>query len=184
MKFIVAVATLVSLLPATLGLNITTPYSAVVVQCQPVLLTWFGGTPPYYVFLIPDRQIAAPALETFPTQNGNQLTWVVDQPQGTNFTLAVKDSTGAVAYSDIVTVQPSSDKSCIGGSSNVNPSPTNTASGSPSNLSPVSGSGGSPTGRSPTSIAVGASGSAGDATGLSLSGFSIAGVIGAIAVLF
>ncbi|KAF9791019.1 hypothetical protein BJ322DRAFT_1039267 [Thelephora terrestris] len=190
MKFTVAAAALISLVPAVLGLTINTPGS--VVQCQPVLLTWSGGTPPYYLSLIPAGQVSAPALETFPTQNGTQLTWTVDQQQGASFNIALKDSTGAVAYSDIVTVQPSSDKTCIGSSSNVSAppntggsSPTNTGTGNPSNSSPTSGSGGSSTKSSPTPSSSGStSGSTSDATGLSLSGFGIAGVVGAIAALF
>lgn len=63
--------------------------------------------------------------------------------------LALKDSTGAVAYSDIVTVQTSTDKSCLGSSSNLSSppntgttSPASTGTGnpsSPSNSSPGSG---------------------------------------------
>jgi len=192
MKFAVAAATFISLLPAVLGLTINTPSG--VVQCQPILLTWSGGTPPYYLSLIPAGQVTAPALETFPVQNGTQLTWTVDQASGSTFNIELKDSTGTIAYSDIVTVQSSNDRTCLGGSSNFS-APPNT--GTPSPASPTSttrtpspsnspGSGGSSTQSSPTpsSSTGNTSGKTGDATGLTISSFGIAGVIGAIAALF
>lgn len=184
MKFTITAAALIALVPAVLGLTINTPSS--VVQCQPVLLTWSGGTPPYYITLIPAGQVSAPALETFPTQTGNSLTWIVDQQQGASFNIAIKDNTGAVAYSDIVTVQPSSDKTCIGGSSNVSspPStgstPTSTGAGSPNS----SGGSSTRTGSSPSSTSSSGSNAANDASGLTLSSFGVAGVVGALAALF
>lgn len=61
----------------------------------------------------------------------------------TKSNIALKDSTGAVAYTDIVTVQTSTDKTCIGGSSNISAppntgtgtTPANTASGKPASSS-------------------------------------------------
>ena len=59
--------------------------------------------------------------------------------------LALKDNTGATAYSDIVTVQASGDRTCLtAGSSNIS-SPPNTGVSSPANTatgvssSPASG---------------------------------------------
>lgn len=57
-------------------------------------------------------QINAAPLKTFDTQNGNQLTWIVDIPAGTSITLSTKDSTGAQAYSDAVTIQPGAGTTC------------------------------------------------------------------------
>ncbi|KAF9779333.1 hypothetical protein BJ322DRAFT_1113689 [Thelephora terrestris] len=76
MKFTVAATTLISLAPAVLGLTVNAQGNAV--QCQPLLLTWSDGTPPYFLTLIPAGQVSAPPLETFPTQTGNELAWVVD----------------------------------------------------------------------------------------------------------
>jgi len=190
MKLTVAAATFISFLPAVLGaLTINTPAS--LVQCQPILLMWSGGTPPYYLSLIPAGQVSAPALYNFPTQNGTQLTWTVDQAAGSTFNFELKDSTGAVAYSDIVTVQTSSDKSCLGGSSNISlppstgtTSPTNTATSNPSNPSNSSGGSGGSSTRSSPSPSTSTSGNTGDAIGLTFSSFGVAGVIGAIAALF
>ncbi|KAI0330228.1 hypothetical protein GY45DRAFT_1251267 [Cubamyces sp. BRFM 1775] len=78
-------------------------------QLVPVQFTWEGGSPPYYLSLVPGGQPAAPALKQFPVQNGNSMTWVVDLPAGTSFSSSLRDSTGAQAFSDIQTVQDSSD---------------------------------------------------------------------------
>ncbi|KAF9645104.1 hypothetical protein BDM02DRAFT_3101865 [Thelephora ganbajun] len=144
MKFSAAAAILLSLIPAALGLTINTPTN--VVQCRD--LTWAAGTAPYFLSLLPAGQVSAPAIKTFPTQQGTELTWIVDLEANSSFTISLKDSTGQIAYSDIVTVQASSDRTCIGGSSNVSSpsntntggsSPTNTAGGNPTNSSPASG---------------------------------------------
>jgi len=186
MKFSVAAATLVSLVPAVLGLTINTPTN--VVQCQPILLNWADGTAPYFLSLIPPGQVSAAAIKTFPTQQGTSLTWTVDLEANTSFNLALKDNTGATAYSDIVTVQASGDRTCLtGGSSNIS-SPPNTGASSPTNTATgnSSGSGGSSTKTSTGSTSTGSSssGNSGGAVGLTLSSFSVAGIVGAIAALF
>jgi len=114
MRSFTTVVALASIVPAVMSLSINTPSS--VVQCQPQLLGWTDGTAPYYLSVIPGGQPSAAALQTFDTQNGNSLTWKVNQAAGTKLTFSVKDTTGAVAYSDIVTVQQGPDSSCLGSS--------------------------------------------------------------------
>ncbi|KAF5371859.1 hypothetical protein D9615_009566 [Tricholomella constricta] len=111
MKFLVAAATLVSVVPRILALTINTPTN--VVQCQPILLTWADGEPPYFLSAIPGGQPSAAAIKTFPNQNGNTFTWNVDLPAGTSITLSLKDNTGVQAYSDIVEIKGGSDSSCV-----------------------------------------------------------------------
>jgi len=113
MKSFATAAALVSLLPAVLAQNLMVNSPANVVQCEPTQLTWTGGSPPYYLSLIPAGQPSAPAIKEFPTQQGNSYTWMVDLQQGTSFTIEVKDSTGTPAYSSIETINPSSDSSCL-----------------------------------------------------------------------
>jgi len=190
MKFSFAIATLVSLVPAVLGLTINTPTN--VVQCQPILLSWSDGQAPYFLSLIPPGQVSATAIKTFPTQEGTTLTWTVDLQANTNFNIALKDSTGQTAYSDIVTVQASSDNSCLtSGSSNISSppntgggtSPTSTATGNPAGSSGGSGAS-TRTTSSSTPSSSSNTGSSGGASGLALSSFGVAGVIGAVAALF
>ncbi|KAF9476681.1 hypothetical protein BDN70DRAFT_811864 [Pholiota conissans] len=107
MKYFVSTAALFSIIPGILSLTINTPTS--VVQCQPQLLSWSGGAPPYYLSIIPGGQASAAPLKSFDTQTGSSLTWIVDLPSGTSITCALKDSTGATAYTDMVTIQPGTD---------------------------------------------------------------------------
>lgn len=115
MNFITLIATLVAIVPAVLGqLTINTPSN--VVECEPTQLTWSGGQAPYYLSLVPGGQSSATPLEQLPTQNGNSYTWTVDLQAGVSFNVALKDSTGATAYSDIVTVQSGGSTSCANSS--------------------------------------------------------------------
>ncbi|OCH94444.1 hypothetical protein OBBRIDRAFT_747810 [Obba rivulosa] len=116
MKFFASALALVAVLPAVLGQNLMVNSPPNVVQCEPTQLAWTGGSAPYYLSLIPAGQPSAPAIKEFPTQQGNSVTWIVDLGSGTSFTIELKDSTGAVAYSAIVTVNPSSDNSCVNAS--------------------------------------------------------------------
>ncbi|PPR05752.1 hypothetical protein CVT24_006691 [Panaeolus cyanescens] len=100
-------AAFVYLLPGVMALTINTPFG--VTQCQPQLITWSDGTPPYYVSIIPEAkggQPSAPALRSWDPQSGNSLTWQVDLQPNTSITLAIKDATGNTAFSDKVNIQP------------------------------------------------------------------------------
>ncbi|ORY74537.1 hypothetical protein BCR35DRAFT_254921, partial [Leucosporidium creatinivorum] len=85
----------------------------VLVQCSPVRLTFSGGAPPYVIDVIPGGDAGAVALESINAVS-SPLTWTVDLAAGTNVTLRLRDSTGAIAFSSPVVVQTSSDASCIG----------------------------------------------------------------------
>ncbi|PPQ67534.1 hypothetical protein CVT25_006075 [Psilocybe cyanescens] len=115
MKYFTTVAALVSVIPGILSMTINTPTS--VVQCQPQLLSWSDGQAPYYLTIIPGGQPSAAPLKSFDTQSSTSITWIVDLKAETQVSFALKDSTGATAYTDIVTIQPSNDSSCLGGSS-------------------------------------------------------------------
>ncbi|KAG8983007.1 hypothetical protein FRB94_008186 [Tulasnella sp. JGI-2019a] len=94
-------------------LTVNTPVS--VVQCLPVLLNWNGGIAPYYVTVLPGGQPGAAPLESLSSgTSGTSLTWNVDIAAGTEVTIGVRDSTGSVAYSALVTIQSGSSSSCLG----------------------------------------------------------------------
>ncbi|TFK40310.1 hypothetical protein BDQ12DRAFT_680711 [Crucibulum laeve] len=114
MKFFATAITLVPFLLRIASMTINTPTS--VVLCQPVLFTWSDGVAPFYLSLIPGGKVSAPALVSFDPLSTNTKTWNVNLPAGTTITAALKDSTGAQAFSDVVTVQPSSDSSCVSAS--------------------------------------------------------------------
>ncbi|GAA6048686.1 hypothetical protein JCM3770_002021 [Rhodotorula araucariae] len=98
------------------SLVINTP--TVLYQCQPYLLTWGGGSAPYYVRVLPGGQLSGAPLATLDEQptTDTSFTWTVNIPQGTSITLTLTDSTGATASTAPVTIQPGS-TTCLGVSS-------------------------------------------------------------------
>ncbi|KAN0093207.1 hypothetical protein V8E55_003991 [Tylopilus felleus] len=184
MKFITLAAALLAAIPAALGLTVNTP--ANVVECEPTQIDWSGGTAPYYLTFVPAAQISAPAIKQFPTQTGDSYTWNVDLQAGVSFTIVLKDSTGASAYSDIVTVVAGTSISCV--NSNV----TETG-GSSGGSATGSGSGSSATGKSasgtPTSTSSSSSSTHSNAAGrlstFSVNAVGVAGIMGLVgAALF
>ncbi|EIW83975.1 hypothetical protein CONPUDRAFT_49912 [Coniophora puteana RWD-64-598 SS2] len=152
MKFFVTAAALVSLVPAILAATINTPTN--VVECEPIQFTWTGGQAPYYLSLIPAGQPSANPLKTFPSQTGTSYSWTVDLQSGTALSAALKDSTGAIAYSDKFSVMAGTSTSCAnttvsegGGSGSSSGGSSGGSSGS-SGGSSTSGSGSSPSGSS------------------------------------
>ncbi|EPQ54064.1 hypothetical protein GLOTRDRAFT_139471 [Gloeophyllum trabeum ATCC 11539] len=197
MKFFATAAALVALVPAVLGLTVNTPTN--VVACQPIQFTWADGTAPYFLSLVPGGQPSATAIQQFPTQQGTSFSWSqVTLAPNTAFTIVLKDSTGAQAFSDIVTVQSGSDLSCLNGSTSASvtggasttggSSPSGTTSGgsSPTSTSP---SGGNSSSNRPTGSSSGSSASptnsSGASRGQAVSAFGVAGVMGLVgAALF
>ncbi|PPQ75007.1 hypothetical protein CVT26_011549 [Gymnopilus dilepis] len=95
-------------------LTINTPTAPVV--CEPLQLTWSGGTPPYFlvkVRLVPGGQANAAALIDFGQQTGNSLTWTVNLTVGTSVNLDLRDNTGALAQSAPFTIQNGPSTSCL-----------------------------------------------------------------------
>lgn len=92
-------------------LSINTPSDAVV--CQPLLITWSGGVPPYHLYILPGNQPNAAPLEDLGVQSGTSCTWVVNLAPSTSIGLRLRDSKGAVAESAPFTIQPGPDGSCI-----------------------------------------------------------------------
>ncbi|KAI0368751.1 hypothetical protein BV20DRAFT_1036888 [Pilatotrama ljubarskyi] len=123
MRFTISAVTLAALAPMVLGQGprINTLMSPT--QCEPVQFTWEGGSPPYYLSLVPGGQPGAQAMKQFPAQNGTSMTWTVDLPDGTRLQVnciahtcrssSLRDGSGTQAFSDIQTVQPGPDSSCL-----------------------------------------------------------------------
>ncbi|KAJ7213089.1 hypothetical protein GGX14DRAFT_620134 [Mycena pura] len=87
-------------------------------HCEPTLLTWSGGTPPYFLNylcvwgsaqLVPsvaDGNDPTKILESFPTLTSLSITWNVTELVGQACLLVLKDSTGLTQTSAVITVQP------------------------------------------------------------------------------
>ncbi|KAL8283947.1 hypothetical protein RQP46_005060 [Phenoliferia psychrophenolica] len=129
-----------SLLAATLALGqtlmINSPSS--LVQCQPTLLSWSGGTAPYYVTVIPGGEPSATPLESFAETSATSYTWTVDIASGTSITIALKDSTGALAYTAQSTIQAGTTTSCPASSTVANGSASTAASAAASSVASAS----------------------------------------------
>ncbi|KAG1842017.1 hypothetical protein DFJ58DRAFT_807074 [Suillus subalutaceus] len=90
--------------------TINTP--ANVVECQPTLLAWSGGTAPYYLSILPGASPNGVALENLGQQNSTSVTWICNIASGTSLGLTLRDSTGLTAQSAPFTVNPGSSTSC------------------------------------------------------------------------
>jgi len=186
MKSIVALAAFAVLVLAQSAGNLTVQTPVSLVTCQPALISFSGGTAPYYLSVLPGGQTGATALESFPTQSGASYTWPkVDIQAGTSITIQIRDSSGLINYSSPVTIQAGPDTTCVGG---------NSSGGSILNSSAVGGSatGGATSGGSSaastasagsSSSAAAASPSASaksSASGLKAAGYAVAGVAGLV----
>ncbi|TFK40370.1 hypothetical protein BDQ12DRAFT_772610 [Crucibulum laeve] len=122
--------------------SINTPIGAVV--CQPLLISWIGGTGPYFLSILPGNQPGAAALVDLGRQDGNSVTWTVNVAAGTSLGLTIRDSSGATAQSAAFTPNAGTDTSCVGqnpssagGSSSSGTTPSSSASSSSGSSSTV-----------------------------------------------
>lgn len=78
------------------SLTVATPPSFV--QCQPISLSWSGGTAPYFPRITTPGASGTTVVQ-FDQTSGTSQTWTVNQAVGSQFTIAVTDSTGVTQYS-------------------------------------------------------------------------------------
>jgi hypothetical protein len=145
----VAVHAATAFAQASPGFTINTPSNVVV--CEPVLLSWSGGTPPYSLSVLPGSSPTGAALEDLGTQNGTSFTWDVNIAAGTQIGLTLRDSTGLIAQTAPFSVNSGADTTCVGkslsgsaGSATVPPasapaSAPATAPASPTTTAPAAG---------------------------------------------
>lgn len=76
--------------------SVATPSS--LVQCQPYLITWTGGSAPFFPRITQPGNTAS-IIENFPQTSDRTYSWTVDQPVGQRVTIVIGDSTGATAPS-------------------------------------------------------------------------------------
>jgi len=107
MKTTTFAAAFIAALPAVLaqqGPVINSPSPANVVFCQPLLLSWQGGVPPYFITAVAPGQTQTYETFTKDPTTDMQLTWTIDLAPGSVFNLGIKDSTGATNFAAPVTV--------------------------------------------------------------------------------
>jgi len=116
-----------------------------IVQCEPSLLTWSGGQPPYFLTFIPVGQPSAAPIKSFPKQSGTQLTWIADLPAGTSFNIQLRDNTGATAFSDQENITNGTDSSCLNTAVTESGSDASGATSAPADASSTAAGGASTT---------------------------------------
>ncbi|OWZ58973.1 hypothetical protein C361_00263 [Cryptococcus neoformans Tu259-1] len=148
------------LLTAVAGVlaDLTVSSPASLIQCQPVLLSWSGGSAPYYLAIIPGGEASAASLKDFGEQSGTSLTWTVDIASGTSVSVKVTDSTGTINYSSPVTIMAGSSSSCVSTSTAATGSTESTDSSSASTVAAAAASSVDSTSADSTSASSAASG--------------------------
>ncbi|KAG1747242.1 uncharacterized protein EDB91DRAFT_1117147 [Suillus paluster] len=84
--------------------TINTPSN--VVECEPTLISWSGGTAPYFLSILPGATPNGAALENLGQQNSTSVTWTCNIATGTSLGLTLRDSAGLVAQTAPFTVNP------------------------------------------------------------------------------
>ncbi|KAJ7369007.1 hypothetical protein DFH08DRAFT_832948 [Mycena albidolilacea] len=110
------------------------------VQCQPSLLSWSGGSPPYIVSVVDTANPDPPVIQWTDLTNSS-ITWVATTPPGTSLLFTIKDVTGTSQNSAVVIEAQGGSTSCLSTSSSgtVSASASTSASASGSQTSkPVS----------------------------------------------
>jgi len=116
-------------------LTVNTP--AQVVECEPLQITWTGGTGPFFLTILPGNQPTGEAIVNLGEFNGNSVTWLVNIniQSYSSIIINLRDSTGAISQSAPVNIQTQS-VSC--NTSSLSVSGTVVASGSvPTGNSPA-----------------------------------------------
>ncbi|KAJ7265422.1 hypothetical protein B0H12DRAFT_1100696 [Mycena haematopus] len=109
---LLVLASSVGVAVAQTALEIFTPPQPPV-QCQPTLITWQGGVPPYIVSVIDNSVDPTTPIVTFTGLTNTSITWVDTAPPGDILLFTIKDSTGAPQNSSPMTVPPGGSNSCL-----------------------------------------------------------------------
>ncbi|KAK0485191.1 hypothetical protein IW261DRAFT_1417035 [Armillaria novae-zelandiae] len=130
-----AVCALVGSALAQGDLTINTPIlasslfrSSGLTQCLPTLLSWTGGTGPYFLTVTSGTDPNGNPIANLGEQSGTSFTWTVTFPQGTGLVFNIRDQTGSVKQTAPVTVQTGGSTDCT--SSSASGSSTSGSTGS------------------------------------------------------
>ncbi|KAJ6541225.1 hypothetical protein DFH09DRAFT_1322803 [Mycena vulgaris] len=111
------------------------------IECQPFEIDLCSGTPPFFVLLSVFRHFASiqfvrsvqtrdgASVATFPATTATSITWVVSVTAGTVLKVELKDSTGAVGFSDPFVVATGSDSCLASGGSGSSGTPASVGLG-------------------------------------------------------
>ncbi|KAF8520240.1 hypothetical protein BU17DRAFT_65583 [Hysterangium stoloniferum] len=161
MQIIATVASLLALAATVVGRFIST-----LSACQPSLVTYGGGTPPYIISAFPAGVTTGnPLLEIAPSATGTSFTWNVNLPAGQTITLGIKDQTGASQFSGQITIATGG-TDCLNSTSisiSAGPTAPGGSTTTPGGSSPTS----TPSGTTPNPASTGTSGTSRPSSGSS-----------------
>jgi len=110
---------------AALGQQIQVTTPSPVIQCASVPIQWSGGVSPFTLTIATTSDANNTIFENFPVKKSSSFTWNEDLPAGTPFTISVTDGNGITGESQPITVQDSTNTSCLNSASI--PPPTSTS---------------------------------------------------------
>ncbi|PBL03641.1 hypothetical protein ARMGADRAFT_1022265 [Armillaria gallica] len=127
-------------------LTINTPSG--LTQCLPTLLSWTGGTGPYFLTVTAGTDPNGNPIADLGEQTGTSFTWTVTFPQGTGLVFNIRDQTGAVKQTAPVTVQTGGSTDCTSsaaGGSSTSGATESTSGGAASTTAAATSTGGATT---------------------------------------
>ncbi|EEB99254.1 hypothetical protein MPER_01098 [Moniliophthora perniciosa FA553] len=77
------------------------------------MLSWTGGSAPYFLSLQDGNNFGGPALRRFDQQSGTSFSWIVDVPSNQKIIFLLRDNTGNTGVTAAVTVQPGNKDNCV-----------------------------------------------------------------------
>lgn len=86
-----------------------------ILQCGQVSIAWNGGVSPYTLSISTTSDATLDSVEVTPVVRDTTSLWVVDFPAGTPFTISISDGRENSATTPVLTVQPSSNTTCLDG---------------------------------------------------------------------
>jgi len=149
-------AAALSLLAAHVVLADFTVNSPTFTQCGSTHITWSGTSETVNILLVSASNPCEDTVADLGDHTSDSMTWTVALPAGTQFQISAEDANGDEAWSKILTVEPSSDSSCLSAAqlsvpttsdepSTDDPSVQNVAGGSTAGALGASGQGLNPT---------------------------------------
>ncbi|KAG7451161.1 uncharacterized protein BT62DRAFT_402673 [Guyanagaster necrorhizus] len=133
MKFsLFSLSAVIALIGGALAQDLVINTPSGLTQCLPTLLSWSGGTGPYFLTITSGTDPNGNTLANLGEQSGTSLTWTETFPQGTSLVFNVRDQTGTVKQTAPVTVQTGGSTDCTSSTSVVSGSSTSAAAESSS----------------------------------------------------
>jgi hypothetical protein len=132
-------------------------------ECEPALISWTGGQPPYFLSVYPQSDPST-TVENLGELNSTSFTWIVNVASGQSVGFNLLDSTGAEKQTAAVPIQAGVSTSCVGQAASGSAGSAGTTG---SNVATGATGGSTSTGSSGSATTTGSSGGASTSAGTS-----------------